>query len=220
MAERAKIERAKGLHPVGRGLDDVARGVDFVIEHREHALAARLGRPGDAQRADEVHRGVRAKRAGRALRSDEDDRLSDGERQVQKKPGFLEGCGAVRNDEPGERRVVPCDPVDQLPQLDPLLGPDLGAADLAKGYGHRIGNEPGLRKTVEQRLAAELLPEIGIVEHVEARGPDRRDRTAGADHRNAGEGCSRHRHHCSAGWGCVGGRRAIKTTILLVKCVK
>ncbi len=201
MAERAEIERAKGLHPVGRGLDDVARGVDLVVEHGEHAFAARLGRSGDAQGIDEVHSGVGTERARRALRPDQHHRLGDRQGQVQKKPGFLERRGAVRNDEPGKRRIVAGDPVDQRPQLDPLPGADLGAANLAKGHGHRIGDEPGLRKAVEQRFAAELLPEIGIVEHVEARCPDGRNRTAGADHRNAGEGCSRHRHQllrCSA----------------------
>jgi len=52
--ERAEIERAKGLQPASRGLDDVARDVDLFIEHREHTLAARLGRSGDAQGIDEV----------------------------------------------------------------------------------------------------------------------------------------------------------------------
>src|SRR4029077_11997142 len=107
----------------------------------------------------------------------------------------------VRDDKPDDRRILACYPLDQPSQLEPLPEADLGAADLAKGHGHRIGDEPGFRKAVEQRLAAELLPEIRIVEHIEARGPDRRDRTAGADHRNAGEGCSCHRHQllqCSA----------------------
>jgi len=49
---------------------------------------------------------------GTSLRPDNDDRLLDGERQVQKKPGFLERCGAVRDDKPGERRIVVTRPAE------------------------------------------------------------------------------------------------------------
>ena len=79
MAERTEIERAKGLQPIGRGLDDVARGVDLVIEHGEHALAARLRRSRDAQGIDEVHAGIGTERARRTLRPDQHHRLRHGE---------------------------------------------------------------------------------------------------------------------------------------------
>ena len=106
MTERAEIERAEGLHPVGRGLDHVAGGMDLVIEDGEHALAARLGRSGDAQRVDQIHPGIGAERARRALRPDQHHRLRDPQGQVQKKPGFLQGRGAVRDHEPGDRGIV------------------------------------------------------------------------------------------------------------------
>ena len=48
MPQRTEIGRTEGLQPVSGGLDDIAGGVDFVIEHDEHAFAARLRRAGDA----------------------------------------------------------------------------------------------------------------------------------------------------------------------------
>ena len=147
MAERAEIGRAEGLQPVGRGLDDVARGVDLVVQHDQNTLAARLGRAGDAQGVDEVHAGIGAERAGRALRSDQHDGLLDREGQVEEKRGLLEGRGAVRDDKAGDSRLVARDAVDQRPDLEPILGADIGAADLAERDRHRVGDEPGLRKT-------------------------------------------------------------------------
>ena len=111
-----------------------------------------------------------------------------GEGQVEEKGGFLEGRGAVRNDEAGDRRLVARDAMDQRSDLDPILGADIGAAYLAEGHRHRVGNEPGLRKTVEQGLAGQLLPEIGVIEHVEARRSERGNRAASADDGNARKG--------------------------------
>ena len=171
MAERAVIERAEGLHPVGRGLDHVARRVDFVVHHDQHALAPRLGAAGDAQRVDQVHAGIGAERAGRALRPDQHDRLRGREGQVQEERRLFQCRGAVRNDKPGDCRVIPHRTVDQPAQFDPVLRADRGRADLAEGHRHRLGDQPGFRELVEQRLAGQLLPEIGIVEHVELPAP-------------------------------------------------
>jgi hypothetical protein len=123
--------------------------MDLVVEHDQHTLASRSGRPGDAQGVDQVHPGIRAERAGGALRADEHYGMRRGEGQVEEKGGFLEGRGAVRNYEAGDRRLVARDAMDQRPDLDPILGADVGAADLTKGHRHWIGDEPGLRKTVE-----------------------------------------------------------------------
>ena len=121
MAERAEIERAEGLHPVGRGLDHVARGVDLVVQHSQHALPARFGRAGDPQRVDQVHAGIGAERARRPLRADQHHRLTDGEGQVEEKAGLLQGRGAVRDHETHDGRIVARGAVDQRPQFEPLL---------------------------------------------------------------------------------------------------
>ena len=43
MAERAEIDGAEGLDPIGRSLDDVTGGMDLVVEHDQNTLASRLG---------------------------------------------------------------------------------------------------------------------------------------------------------------------------------
>ena len=187
MAERTEIEAAEGLHPIGRGLDHVAGGMDLIVEDDQHPLAARLRRPGDLQRVDQIGPGIGAERARRPLRPDQHHRVRRGEGEVQKERGLLEGRGAVRDDKAGDFRVVARDPVDHPAQLDPVVGADRGAADLAVGDRHRIGDQPGFGKLVEQRLAGQLLPEIGVVEDVERAGAERGNRAAGADDRDAGK---------------------------------
>ena len=56
---------------------------------------------------------------------------------------------------------------DERAQLQPIGRTDRRAADLAKRDRHRLGHQPGFRKTVEQRLAGQLLPEFRVVEHIE-----------------------------------------------------
>ncbi len=161
--------------------------MDLVVHHDQHPLAARLGAAGDPQRVDEVHPGIGAERAGRPLRPDQHDRLADAERQVQEERGFLQGRGAVRYDEPGNAGILAGDAVDHLAQFDPVRGADRGRADLPERDRHRIGDEPCFWKFLDQPFARELLPEIGIVEHVEAVGAERGNRAAGADHGDAGK---------------------------------
>ena len=129
MPERAEIGRAEGLQPVGGGLDHVAGGVDLVVQDDRHALAARLGGAGDAQRGDEVHPGIAADGARRTLRADQDDRLRRAQGQVEKKRGLLEGRGAVRDHEAGRRRLGVGDAVDRRAQREPISRADLGAGD-------------------------------------------------------------------------------------------
>jgi hypothetical protein len=43
MAERAEIDGPEGLDPLSRSLDDVAGGMDFVVEHDHNTLASRIG---------------------------------------------------------------------------------------------------------------------------------------------------------------------------------
>src|SRR5579884_3902291 len=198
MAERAEIEAAKRLNAIGRGLYHVARGVDFVVEHDEHALAARFRRPGDAQRVVEVHPGIAAERAGRALRTDQHYRPIDPQRQVEEERGLLQRRRPVRDDKAGDGQVVARDPVEQRPQFEPVRRADRGAADLAEGDRHRLRRQPGFRKPREQRLAGQFLPEIGIVEDVEARRAERGDRAAGADDRDSGQGLGHRRSSLAA----------------------
>jgi hypothetical protein len=77
MAERTEIERAEGLHPVGRGLDHVARRMDLVVQHDQDALAPGLRTAGNLQCVDQVRAGIRPEGAGGALRSDQHDRSVD-----------------------------------------------------------------------------------------------------------------------------------------------
>ena len=48
MGEAAEIRGAEGLQPRRRGLGDLARGVDLVVQHHQRAEAARLRAGGDA----------------------------------------------------------------------------------------------------------------------------------------------------------------------------
>jgi hypothetical protein len=95
----------------------------------------------------------------------------------------------VRDHETGDCRIGAGAAVDQVAQFEPIRRADRRAADLAEGDRHRIGDQPGFGEAVEQHLAGQLLPEIGIVEHIEARRTERGDRAAGADDGDARQVC-------------------------------
>src|SRR5262245_54417410 len=83
VAEDAKIGRAEGLQPIGRGFRDFARRMDFVVERHQYAQAARGRLDRDAHRAEEVHAGITAERAGWPLRPDQDDSLLGLENEIE-----------------------------------------------------------------------------------------------------------------------------------------
>ena len=95
----------------------------------------------------------------------------------------------MRDDKAGEPRILARRAVNERAQFEPILGTDRGAADLTERDRHRFRDLPGFREAVEQRLRCQLLPEFGVIEHIEAAGPERGDRAAGADHGNTGKRC-------------------------------
>ena len=59
-AVRAALER---LHAQRVGLRDLARRIDLVVQHHEHAFAARVGGCRDAERIEQIRRSFVAERA-------------------------------------------------------------------------------------------------------------------------------------------------------------
>ncbi len=105
VAQRAE-RRAEGLGLEGVALGDVAAGVDLVVQHGQRALAlgGRVGR--DQHGVVQVERAIGAQRGARAHRAHHHHRLVALERQVQEVSGFLDGIGAVRNDDAVHVRLL------------------------------------------------------------------------------------------------------------------
>src|SRR5215472_5966513 len=189
MAERAEIEGAESLHAIGRGLHDIARGMDLIVKHDEDALPSRVREAGHLQCVHEIGAGIAAERARRALRSDQYDGLIDAKRQIEEERGLLKRRRAVRDNKTGEFRILTGRAVNERAQFEPVPGADRGRADLPKRDRHGFGNLPRFRKAVEQCFGCQLLSELGIIEYVEAAGAERRNRPARPDNRNARKRC-------------------------------
>ena len=67
MAQHAKVRRAECLESVRRGLGDLPRRVDFVVQQYEHAKTAGVCSRSGADGVDEVHPGVSRQGACRTL---------------------------------------------------------------------------------------------------------------------------------------------------------
>ncbi|MNY07316.1 hypothetical protein D3C86_1401150 [compost metagenome] len=105
IAERAE-RRAEGLGLERVGLGHVTAGVDLVVEHHQRALAARLGPGGHQHRVIQVQRAIGAQRRTRPHRADYHHRLVALEREVQEVRRFLDGVGAVRDDDAVHVRLL------------------------------------------------------------------------------------------------------------------
>ena len=135
MAEHAEIRRAERLQAQGGGLRHLPRGMDLVVQHHQHAHAARIRAGGDADGVDQVHAGVAGQRAGGALRADQHHRDRHLQRQVEEIRGFLQRRGAVADDDAGEVRDVPHQLAAQRGQRLPLGKADRRAGDVAVSHG-------------------------------------------------------------------------------------
>ena len=141
-------------------LPHVARAVDFVVQRDEHAGAARGRRRRDAKRVQQIARTVGVGLARRTLRRREHDRPIASEQQVDEKCRFFECVGAVRDDDPGQRRIFREQLVDPRCELELQLGRHARAAH-SRHVLHRhscdlfhAGHERGEAGGVERLLSA------------------------------------------------------------------
>ena len=126
VAQHAKVPRAEGLEPVGRGLRDLPRCVDFVVQQHEHAKTTRVCRRGSADSVDEVHAGVGRQGTCRALRSNDHDRQVDVQREVEEVGRFFQRGRAMRHHDAGEVPVLLGQRFDLQDQGFPLRKKILG----------------------------------------------------------------------------------------------
>ena len=146
VAQHAEIRAPERLEAEGRGLGDLAGGLDLVVEDDEHAEPARLRRGGHADRAHEVHPGVGAEPAGRPLGAHDDDRDVVVHGEVQEVGRLLERRRAMRDHHAVERGFTRGHGVNRLGQEQPLGGSDGRAPDAtgtAPGRSPRPGPSPG-----------------------------------------------------------------------------
>ena len=74
----------EGLHAQRVSLCDLARRIDLVVHHHQHAFAARFGRRRNTERVEEIRRTFVAERAGISHGSDQHDRLGGFDGQMEK----------------------------------------------------------------------------------------------------------------------------------------
>ena len=187
MTEHAEIGRLEGLRAGAVRLGDLARGVDLVVEHRQHAHAARFRRAGDAHRVQQVEEGVGREPRGRALRPHQHHRLVRLDGEIEEIGGLLKRRRAV-----GDGDAVHFGAggglVDDGEQLRPDGGTHRSRGDGAERHRHDVRHPVELRHLGDQLPDFHHLGMVHIGGELEAVVPQRRDRAAGADHRD-GRAC-------------------------------
>jgi len=83
IADGSRIRRAEGIDAGGVGLLHPPRTVNDVVEHHQHAAAARLRRGGDLHRLIEIGGAIGADRRRRAHRADQHHRHVGGKNRLQ-----------------------------------------------------------------------------------------------------------------------------------------
>ena len=169
-AIRPALER---LHPQRVGLCHLARRIDLVVQHHEHAFVARVGRRRDAERIQQIRRALVAERAGVSHGAHEHDGLGGRDGQMEEVRQLLERVGARRDDGPGEAGVVVEDVVDAPRQLDPLI------------QCHRCAGDVGELLRLGPCVALEPWNQLEDFFGAHARAAARGYRAAGGDEANA-----------------------------------
>ena len=143
-AEDAVGPALERLHAQRVGLGDLARRVDLVVQHDQHAFAARVGRRRHAERVEQIRRAFVAERAGISHGADQHDRLGGPDGQMEKIRQLFERVGARGNHRAGQARVVIEDLVDASRQLHPLIERHGRAGDVGEllRFRPRVALEP------------------------------------------------------------------------------
>ncbi len=130
------------------GLRDVASGIDLVVHHDQHALAARGGLGGHTDAFEQVSGAFVAQCARIAHGPDDHHRSGVAHREMQEKGGLLERIGATGHDDSGQARIVCEQFVDPAGKPDPLVERQLAAGDV----GELLVGEMGVAFQPRHRL--------------------------------------------------------------------
>ncbi len=183
VTEQPQLRSAERFDSIRIGFRDVPRGVDFVVEHDQRALAARGRRQRRAHAVEEIQRPVCADRRRGSHRSHEHHRAIVPDRQVEKVRGLLERVGAVRDHDPGHSGVSRENRVDPPGHRQPVVERDVGARDVDDLLDLHIGELRDLRNRRDQ-LLAEDGPRA-VVGQVRPGVAAARNRAAGRQHPHA-----------------------------------
>ena len=182
----------KRLHAPVRGLGDLARRLDLVVQHHQHAAPATVGTGRRAHAVQKIDRGIGRQARGRPLRADHHHGDGHLEHQVQDPGGFLEGRRAMADDDAGEIRVLGHQAMAQHRQLAPFREVDLGARHVAEIDRDNLGDLVDHRKAGDDLAGMHAVVVHAIVLQLERMDAQRGNSAAGADEGHLGPVCAAH----------------------------
>ena len=162
--------------------------MDFVVEHGKDAHAGGLRRGGDAHGVQQVQIGVGADGRGRTHGAGDDHRLGRLDGEMEEVGGFLQGSGAVGDDDAGGVRFVAVNGVDALGQGNPVGRPDGGAAHADHILGDDVEVVANLRNPRQVLLDGQMVADFRVADVVHPVGSDAGDAAAGGDDVDGGVG--------------------------------
>ncbi len=186
VAQDAEVGRAEGLHAPVRGLGDLARRLDLVVQQHQHAAAAAVGTGGRAHAVHEVDRGIGRQARGRPLRADQHDRHVDLEHQVQDPGRLLERRRAVADDDAGEVGMLGDDAMAQRRQLAPFGEIDLGARHVAEIDRDDLGDLVHHREALDDLAGMHPVVVDAVILQLQRMDAQRGHGPAGADEGHLG----------------------------------
>ena len=192
VAQDAEVGRAEGLHAPVRGLGDLARRLDLVVQHHQHAAAPAAGRSRGAHAVQEVDRGIGRNARGRALRADHHHRERHLEHEVEEIRRLLERGRAVADHDAGEVGVLGRQLGAQRRQRVPFGEVDVGAGGVAEVDRDHLGRFVDLGKARHDRARMQAVVVHAIVLQFERMDAQRGDGASRSDEGDLGLGNDNH----------------------------
>ena len=155
--------------------------MDLVVQQHEHTQAARRRARGRPHGVDQIQPGVAGERAGRPLRSDDDDRKADLQREIQEVGGLFEARGPVADDDAREIGMLGDERVAAAQESLPLGEVDGGARHVGESHGNDVGDHLQLGEARDDLVRVQHDAVGAVILQIERRLADRRDRATGSD---------------------------------------
>ncbi len=186
MAQDAEVGCAEGVHAPVRGLGDLARRLDLVVQQNKHTAAPAVGTGRRAHAVHEIDRGIGRQTRGRPLRADQHDGHIDLEHQVQDPGRLFQRRRAVTDDDAGEVGMLGDDAMAESREFLPLGEVDLGARHVAEINRDYLGDLVDHRKAFDDLTGMHPLVVDAVVLQLERMNAERRDGAARPDEGHLG----------------------------------